>query len=76
MTLESIRDEVAAINRLRDALDNSEAELMISVGQFLSERGGVRENARRLGFSAVYVSDVVGGRRKISGEFIERLGRL
>jgi hypothetical protein len=38
--------------------------------------GKVREIARAMGFSAAYICDVRHGRRKVSEEFVSRLGRV
>jgi transcriptional regulator with XRE-family HTH domain len=57
--------------------DSARTELQVAVRAFLSERQESQaELARILGFSRSYMNDIMQGRRLISADFLERLGRL
>lgn len=77
MTLIQIKKQATSLSALLEDVAIKEAAIQRGVADFLADnRGGVREIARRLGFSPQYICDVQHGRRKISAEFIKRLERL
>lgn len=81
MTLQPISRHHAVLRQARimcaRQIALAEETLYRSVVAFLDSRPeSLREMARVMGFSVAYLSDIRHGRRKVSDEVVERLGRL
>ncbi len=74
MTLKRVEIEFSRLQERRDAVDRQEKWVQNVVGELLRQQtGSQRELAHRLGITVAYLSDIIHGRRKISGGIMARL---
>ena len=77
MKLSLLKKQANRVIRAQKETARAEEILLTFTVQYLADnRGGVREIARRMGFSPQYICDVQHRRRKVSTEFVKRLERL
>lgn len=81
MTLKKIAEVARDLKKRRyeakESIGFAEKVLSGCVKSFCDQQhAGLRDMARRMEISAPYLSDILNGRRKVSDNVIERLGRL
>ena len=59
---------------MRKVARKTEADLLDELKRSVDHKRGLTNTAERLGFTIQFISDVVNGRRPVSGKLAERMG--